>query len=209
MTHTPLRPVHSTGTEPGAASGAEPAGRRARRPRWPWIAGGVLAVVAAGAGAIALTGGNDRAAENRPAANADGGTDGGATKLSAGGTEGALAFTATSIECGVATVGPEELPQRATGQFCLAGLSVRNTGTEAVLLDPGAQRAVDGKGREHAVADQAGVFLNDQKPSLLDEIAPGAEVRGVLAFDVPAGEGLTALQLHESMGSTGVRVPLS
>jgi hypothetical protein len=214
MTHTPLRPVHSASAAPGAASGAEPGDRRAsRRPRWPWIAGGVLAVVAAGVGVFALTGGDDRAAENRPAANADGETNGktngGATTLSAAGAEGSLAFTATSIECGIATVGPEELPQRATGQFCLAGVSVRNTGTEAALLDPGAQRAVDGQGREHAVADQAGVFLNDQKPSLLDEIAPGAEVRGVLAFDVPAGERLTALKLHESMGSTGVRVPLS
>ena len=112
MTHTPLRPVHSTGAEPGAASGAEPDERRvSRRPRWPWIAGGVLAVVAAGAGALALTGGNDQAAVNRPAANADGETigktNGGATKLWAGAAEGALAFTATRIECGVATVGSE------------------------------------------------------------------------------------------------------
>jgi len=209
MTHTPLRPVHSTGADSGAASGAEPGDRRAsRRPRWPWIAGGVLAVVAAGAGAIMLTGGDDKAAENRPAANADS-ANGAVTALTASGTDGAFAFSATSIECGVATVGPEELPQRAAGQFCLVDVSVKNTGTEAALLDPGAQRAVDGQGREHPVADQAGVFLNDQKPSLLDEIAPGTEVRGVLAFDVPAGERLTTLRLHESMDSAGVRVPLS
>jgi hypothetical protein len=166
----------------------------------------VLAVVAAGVAAVAMTGGDEQPVENRPAAEADAA---GATALTAGGTDGAFAFSATSIECGVASVGPAELPQRATGQFCLVDVSVKNTGTDPALLDPGAQRAVDGQGKEHPVADQAGVFLNDQKPSLLDEIAPGAEVRGVLAFDVPAGERLTALQLHESMDSTGVRVPLS
>lgn len=199
MTHTPLRPVSSTDAEPGTGTGS-------RRRKWPWIAGGVLAVVLAGAGAMALTGGSEQAAESRPAADAAGA---GATALTGNGSEGALTFSATGVECGVATVGPEELPQRAAGQFCLVSLSVRNTGTDPTLLDPGAQRAVDGQGREHAVADQAGVFLNDRQPSLLDEIAPGAEVRGVLAFDVPAEERLTALVLHESMGSTGVRVPLS
>jgi hypothetical protein len=212
MTHTPLRPERSTGAGSGTDSveaGAGAANRAAsRRPKWPWIAGGVLAVVAVGVTAVAMTGSDDKAAENRPAANADS-ANGGATALTASGTDGAFAFNATSIECGVPTVGPAELPQQAAGQFCLVDVSVKNTGTDAALLDPGAQRALDGQGREHAVADQAGVFLNDQKPSLLDEIAPGAEVRGVLAFDVPAGERLTALQLHESMDSAGVRVPLS
>lgn len=200
MTHTPLRPAHSPGAEAGTESDTRVS---SRRPRWPWIAGGVVAVVAAaGAGTYALAGGGEG---TEPAKKADSGT----TALAATGSEGTLAFTATRMECGVAAVGPEELPQRATGEFCLVDVTVRNTGTEAALLDPGAQRAVDGQGREHAVADQAGVFLNDRAPSLLDEIAPGATVSGVLAFDVPAGERLTALVLRESMDSTGVRLPLS
>src|SRR5687768_7795177 len=100
MTHTPLRPERSTGADSGAGVGAGAGNSAAsRRPKWPWIAGGVLAVVAAGVTAVAMTGGDEQPVENRPAAEADAG---GATALTAGGADGAFAFSATSIECGVA-----------------------------------------------------------------------------------------------------------
>lgn len=192
MTHTPLRPVRSAGVQAKTADAP-------RRGKWPWIAGGVLAVVAAGSGAYAWTAGEDRP----PAAPVSAGT------VTASGAEGTFGFSVTKTECGVASVGPAELPQRAAGKFCLVNVSVKNTGTEAALLDPGAQKGVDGQGREYPIAEQAAVFLNDQTPSLLDEVPPGATVAGVLAFDVPAGERLSALVLHESMGSPGVRLLLS
>jgi hypothetical protein len=193
VTHTPLRPARSTEAELES-------GKVSRREKWPWVVGGVLALVAVGSGAYAIGAAGDRPA-TRPAATA--------AASAPSGAEGAFMLTVGKTECGVDSVGPAELPQRAEGQFCLVDVSVTNTGTEAALLDPGAQRAVDGHGREHAVADQAGAFLNDREPSLLDEIRPGATVRGVLAFDVPAGERLSVLVLHESMGSRGVRMPLS
>jgi hypothetical protein len=194
MTHTPLRPAQSAGDQPEI-------GRAPRRRKLPWIVGGVLAVVAAGAGAYALSQGDEPATPTKASSAAQ--------AAAAGGAEGTFGFTVTKSECGVASVGPAELPQRATGQFCLVNVSVKNTGTAPALLDPGAQKGVDGQGREHAVADQAGVFLNEQTPSLLEEIPPGATVSGVLAFDVPAGERLAAVVLHESVDSAGVRLPLS
>jgi hypothetical protein len=88
-------------------------------------------------------------------------------------------------------------------------VAVTNAGPEAALLDPGAQRAVDGGGRQFPVSDRAAAFVNDQNPTLSEEIPPGATVPGVLPFDVPAGTHLAAVLLHESVGSPGVRVPLS
>ncbi|MBL7261523.1 DUF4352 domain-containing protein [Paractinoplanes lichenicola] len=124
-------------------------------------------------------------------------------------TEGTLSIAVTKTECGVAEVGPPDLPLPAEGEFCLVSMAVQNTGKEARLLDPGAQRALDGQGRSYRVAEQAAVFVNDQDPSLLDEIPAGAIRQGVVPFDVPKGARLTELLLHKSPYSTGVRVPLS
>jgi uncharacterized protein DUF4352 len=190
VTHTPLRPAQITPDAPEA----EPRGRA----KWPWVAGGALAVVALGAGGFALaSAGGDPEPSAAPAAQVR------------TATEDTFGFTVGETRCGVPTVGPAELTQRAKGQFCLVDVTVKNSGSEPDLMDTGAQRAVDGQGRAYPVADDAVVFLNDTAPSLLDEIKPGASVRGTLAFDVPAGTGLTALVLHRSMDSTGVRVPLS
>ena len=198
MTRTPLRPASSAAAEAPPAS-VEP--EKSRRGRWPWIAAGVLAVVALGSGAHAMSGNHADAAANGVAAP---------TAPARGGSDGSFAFTITGTTCGVLSVGPEILAQRpSVGQFCLVNVSVRNMGTEAELLDPGAQLAIDDQGRQYPVSDRAAVFLNDWKPTLLDEVPPGATVPGVLPFDVPAGVRIGAVVLHESITSTGVRVPLS
>ena len=194
MTQTPVRPARST-------SAAAAARRAPRRSKAPWIVAGVLAVAAAAGGAYALSS-DDAEPAAQPTAAAP-------VAAKPTGTEGTFTATVTGTECGVTTVGPDDLAQRPTGQYCLVQLEVRNTGTEARLLDTGAQRALDARGGTHTVAEQAAVFLNDKQPSLLDEIPPGATVRGVLPFDVPKDAPLSAYLLHDSLGSEGARVPLS
>jgi hypothetical protein len=190
---------NATSTPPVAVDEAPP--QRRRRARWPWMAAGALAVVAVGAGAYAMTRGDDgHAAAPAVAASA---------VAEQSGAEGAFAFTVTGSRCGVETVGPADLAQRPAGQFCLVDVSVRNVGKDAELLDSGAQRAVDTQGRQYSVSDRAAVFLNDQDPTLLEEIKPGATVRGTLPFDVPAGTRLGAVVLHESVTTPGVRLSLS
>jgi hypothetical protein len=202
MTHTPLHPtkiddaIEVEETRPAATT------RKRGRAKWPWIAGGLLAVVAIGSGAYAMTRGDDKPAAT-PTVAAD------AAPAGPSATEGTFAFTITGSKCGVASVGPTDLLQKATGQFCLVDVAVRNVGKEADLLDSGAQHAVDSQGRQYPVSDRAAVFLNDQTPTLLEEIKPGVTVRGVLPFDVPVGAKLTSVVLHESVTSTGVSVPLS
>jgi hypothetical protein len=122
------------------------------------------------------------------------------------GAEGVFVLSVTGVHCGVDAVGPV---QRAHGTFCLVGIAVENAGQEARLLDDGAQRAVDTRGRAYAVAGRAAAVLNDRPPTLLRRIAPGSTVRGVLPFDVPRGTRLSALILHDTPGSRGARVPLA
>lgn len=161
---------------------------RRKRARWPWLAAATLVAVGAGSGAYALM-----ARPQHPAGPSDGG----------------FVFDVGTVKCGVETVGPAELPQRANGQFCLVDVSVRNSGSEPELLDPGAQQVIDAQGRSYPESDRAAVFVNDRDPSLLEEIGPGRSVPGVLPFELPPGVSPVAVELRERLGSTGVRVPLS
>jgi hypothetical protein len=177
----------------------------------------VLTVILLGSAAYAMSSSGDQPAANQPAAPTESAARAGVVPesdpdlvtLERTGADGAFMVTVAGVRCGVKAVGSDELPQRAKGEFCLVYVTAENAGQEARLFDGGIQRAVDTRGRAYPVTDRATVFLNDQEPTLLEEIAPGATVRGVLPFDVPAGTRLSALILHESAGSRGARVSLS
>ncbi|WP_250000334.1 DUF4352 domain-containing protein [Actinoplanes sp. M2I2] len=211
MTNTPLRPARST---PVASDPRDP-----RRGKAPWIAGGVFVLVLAGVGTyLAYRTGEDSAVPVTPTATARDIAvatsdavpvrDAVPAPAIVTASEGTLEISLSTTKCGVAAVGPADLPLAAEGEFCLVDMAARNTGKEPRLLDPGAQRAVDEHGRSHRVAEQAAVLINDRDPSLLDEIPPGATRHGVVPFDVPKGIRLAAFMLHKSPYSTGVRVPL-
>jgi hypothetical protein len=119
-----------------------------------------------------------------------------------------LGFDVTGLRCGVPSIGPEGIAQKAGGQFCLLDLKVTNNGGEPKLFDTGAQRVHDTNGVPYAVADQAVVFLNDGSPSLLSEVEPGETVSGVLPFDVPSDVQLSEAVLTGAMSTPGVRVTL-
>lgn len=186
MTHTTLRTATVVDAEPGPG--------RPRRRRRTWVAvGGLVTVAVLAAGAYGMS--RDESPTAAPSA-------------AASGAEGALNVTVTGTRCQVPSVGPNDLTQRAAGEFCLVDVVAKNTGAEPLLLDQGAQRALDAQGNAHPVSEAAWVFLNDGRPSLLDEIPAGGEVSGVLPFDVPRGTTLSTLELHESIASAGTSVPL-
>ncbi|MEU4419124.1 DUF4352 domain-containing protein [Actinoplanes sp. NPDC024001] len=193
MTYTPHR------SAPTRAVASHDDSAEARSLRWKiriWIAGGAvmaLALIGFGIWAVAT-------AEHRPAVLG--------RQVPNGAVAGNFEFAVTSLRCGVASVGPEGLEQRAGGQFCLLGVTVKNTGSEPELFDSGAQRVYDTNGVAYAVADQAAVFLNDRSPTLLNEIPPGDTVAGVLPFDVPTDAQLTEVSVHGAMSTPGVRMTL-
>jgi hypothetical protein len=160
-----------------------------------WIAGGVTvsaALVAFGAWAIATTPATVVVTDADPADAPAAGFD----------------LGVTGLRCGVPSIGPEGMEQKAAGQFCLLDLTVTNNGGEPKLFDSGAQRVHDTNGVPYAVADQAAVFLNDGSPSLLSEVEPGETVTGVLPFDVPSDVRLSEATLTGAMSTPGVRVTL-
>ncbi|MBW6440003.1 DUF4352 domain-containing protein [Actinoplanes hulinensis] len=165
-----------------------------RRSSRSWIAGGVAVsgvLVAFGAWAVATS----------PAATVTG-------VLAGAPPTAQFTVAPTGLRCGVPSVGPSGLEQRATGQFCLLDVIVTNNGREPELFDSGAQRVYDANGEAYAVAEQAAVFLNDRSPALLDRIGPGQTVAGVLPFDVPVDARLSAATLGGGRSTPGVRVTL-
>ena len=190
MTYAPHRSTASRDT-----TADEQRARRAllRRTRL-WIGGGIVAallLIAFGVWAVTAA----------PAPGLSAETPG----VPAGGP---FELAATGLRCGVSQVGPDELEQRAAGEFCLVDVRIRNIGDRPELFDSGAQRAFGADGVAYAVAEQAVVFLNDGSRTLLEEIPPGATVAGVLPFDVPAGTKLVAVHLQGSVSMPGVRLVL-
>jgi hypothetical protein len=160
-----------------------------------WIAGGVAistALVAFGVWAVVTTPATVVVTAAEPADS----------------PAGVFDFDVTGLRCGVSSVGPEGLEQKAAGQFCLLDVTVTNNSGEPELFASGEQRVQDTNGVAYAVAEEAAVFLNDRSPSLLSEVAPGTSVTGVLPFDVPSDVRLSEALLNGGMSTPGVRLKL-
>lgn len=192
MTYTPHRSAPAREI-PTTAGGPEPDTSRWRAR--VWVAGGVLvsaALVTFGVWAVTTT----------PATVVVSGADPDVSPA------GDFSFDVTGVRCGVPSIGPSGLEQRAAGQFCLLDLKVTNNGGEPELFDSGAQRIHDTDGVAYAVADHAAVFLNDEDPNLLDEIEPGETVTGVLPFDLPLDARPGEATLRDGVSAPGVKVRL-
>lgn len=194
---------------PGQYGGYAPQQPPRKRAKWPWIVGGIFLVMIVGCvGAFAALGiGASKVAEdldgNQKGENAVAGAMNKASK------DGKFEFTVTKMKCGVPTVGPAELGQRAQGEFCLINVTIKNVGTSAELFIDSSQQAVDAKGNTYSVDSGAAIFANEDSSTFLEQINPGNTVKGLLVFDVPKGTKLTEVILHESMFTAGIKVPLA
>jgi hypothetical protein len=183
-----------------------PPGRKKRR--WPWIVGGIVLVGilgCVGVFALFLRGTGevlDELDQNSKGENAAVG------QMNQPAKDGNFEFTVTGVKCGVASVGPADFGQKAQGEFCLVSVNVKNVGTTAELFSDISQKAYDASGAEFAVDSGAGVYANRESSTFLEQINPGNTVKGKLVFDVPKGTKLTSVLLHESLFSSGVKVPL-
>ncbi|GAA0500409.1 hypothetical protein Ade02nite_27920 [Paractinoplanes deccanensis] len=168
--------------------------------RWPRIIGGlvVLALVAA-AGLLGYAKWRDRGGDEVLT------TSGG--QLNTPVPDGKLVFTVTAVRCRVASVGDGSVDLEPEGSFCLVDVVARNASPSALPFDSAAQKAYDGKGSAHENDMQAAVVVNPDR-NFIYPIAAGNEARGTLVFDVPKGETLAAVELHESFDSTGARIAL-
>ncbi|QFG26820.1 DUF4352 domain-containing protein [Actinomadura sp. WMMB 499] len=122
--------------------------------------------------------------------------------------DGKFAFTVTKVEKGVDRVGDEYAGSQAQGQYVLVHITVENIGDEARMFDGTNQTLVDTEGREFQADTEAAIWTNQDSRSFLEQINPGNSVKGVVIFDVPDNVKLKAIELHDSMFSGGVTVPL-
>jgi hypothetical protein len=122
--------------------------------------------------------------------------------------DGDFEFTVTALDCGRSVVGDGMFAGAAKGPFCLVTLVVKNVGARARPFDESSQRAYDEKGAQYFHDADAEFRANFGAHAWFQRIDPGGQVSGKLVFDVPSSSRLTAVELHDSPGSGGVRVSL-
>ena len=197
-----------------AQAKAEKAYRKASRPFYKKKRFILLAVIALVAViAIATSGGESGSSSS----SSDGGsppTGGGSSEntgtavgLNQPTQDGKFEFTVTGLDCSQNTIGEAPVTKTAQGTFCLVSLTVKNIGNEAQLLDASSQKALDAAGKEYSADSSAAMYLGDTS-TFLNQLNPGSTVNGQIAYDVPVGTQLTALELHDSPFSGGVTVNL-
>ncbi|MEU8122387.1 DUF4352 domain-containing protein [Spirillospora sp. NPDC049024] len=122
--------------------------------------------------------------------------------------DGKFAFTVTKVKKGVKKVGDQYFGDTAQGQFVVISVTVENIGDKARTFTNHNQTLIDAKGREFDADPEASLWTEEDSKSFLQQINPGNTVKGKLIYDVPPGTKLKAIELHDSMWSNGVTVPL-
>jgi hypothetical protein len=123
--------------------------------------------------------------------------------------DGSFAFTVTDVETGAQALGDSFLRTEAQGMYVLVHVTVRNIGTESETFMGANQTLLDTQGREFTTDSAAAVMNVPDSESFFTPINPGNSVEGVLVFDVPEGLSPAAIELHESMFSSGALVTLA
>lgn len=121
--------------------------------------------------------------------------------------DGKFTFKVTKAGPGPAKIGSGYLVHEPQGRFWMVYVTVHNHGDEAQHFTGGSQKLLAGK-KEFSADGEAAIYLKNSK-SLLTEINPGNTVKGVIVYDIPKKAKPTAIELHDSSFSGGVRVSLA
>ncbi|NEA27345.1 DUF4352 domain-containing protein [Actinomadura bangladeshensis] len=176
-----------------------------------------VAVVASSSDAPVASDSESPAAEKKPVEKSEKGEKGetkapGAKKVVNGiGREyrdGKFAFTVTRVKKGVKKVGDQYFGDTAQGQFVFIYVTVKNIGDRSRTFSDVNQTLIDAKGRKFEADPEASAWTSQESKSFFEQINPGNSVKGTLIYDVPRGTKLKAIELHDSMWSGGVTVPL-
>lgn len=156
------------------------------------IAGVIIAIASSGGGSSSTGGGggggNAPVGLNQPA------------------RDGKFEFVVQSVKCGIPSLGDATIGKKAQGQFCEVGMTVKNIGNEAQLFDASNVFAYNAAGQKYDADGEADIYLGDAGNAFLNNINPGNTVTGIVVFDIPTGQKITKLELHDSPFSGGVTV---
>jgi hypothetical protein len=157
--------------------------------------------------AIATSGGGTSSSSRTGGSGGSGGGGGNApVGLNQPGRDGKFEFVVQKVECGISSIGDSVVGKKAQGQFCEVHLTVKNIGDKAQLFDSSSQHAYNAAGQKYDADGEAGIYLGDSGNAFLNNINPGNTVTGIVVFDIPAGQKITKLELHDSPFSGGVTV---
>jgi len=118
--------------------------------------------------------------------------------------DGQLEFVLEKWRCGVPEIGHGIWVRRASGQYCLADLRVRNIGTDSRTLFEPLVKLYDADGKRHNAQPGARFYLGDQ--TLWSAVDPGETVSGTAAFDIPESSRGDRLELHDGLLSGGTHL---
>jgi hypothetical protein len=95
----------------------------------------------------------------------------------------------------------------AQGEFVIVSLAVRNIGNEQQTFFDINQKLIDSSGRSYGPSSQADSNLDANIG--MSDINPGNSVNAQVAFDVPVGTPITAIEVHDSLYSGGAKVAIT
>jgi hypothetical protein len=120
--------------------------------------------------------------------------------------DGQFEFVVSDVSCGHSDIVNGLLRATPQGQYCIVAMSVRNTGRDARQFADGNQRAYSPDGDRYAADTGAGVVANGSGVAYWNVVNPGNSIEAKVVFDIPKGQRIATLELHDSLLSGGVRV---
>ncbi|WP_018352135.1 DUF4352 domain-containing protein [Longispora albida] len=164
---------------------------------------GFVALIGGLVWAFGGSGGGSGSANKTPQAQPSG-----SPSLTGPPSDGGFEFTPGEVSCGVARVGDDKLNKAPQGQYCLVTVKVKNVTAQPLVFSDSLQQAVTAAGAEIRSDPVAGVYANGQNQGLVRDIPAGAEVTGIVVFDIPKETKIAKLELHGALNSKGVTVPV-
>jgi hypothetical protein len=162
-----------------------------------------------------LTGNNNNGNTGGGSSQASSGSGGSETAQVATGSQiahdGDFAFQVKSIGCGQAEAQAVYNDPDITGnmpagtQECIVKLRVTDDKNVAQTFFDSNQYAYDAQGQQ-LTADDNGMYLTGDKDGT--QLNPSVSITALVPFNIPSGDTITQLQLHDSEFSGGVTVNL-
>lgn len=126
--------------------------------------------------------------------------------------DGSFAFTVKRVSCGSAAARAvaagglgEKVP--AGARECVVTLRIANDKGSSQTFSDGSQYAYDARGRQFAADGQGSVFLRGDQDGT--QVNPGITITARVPFQIPAGDRIVRLVLHDSAFSGGVTVRIA
>jgi hypothetical protein len=173
---------------------------------------GAVVLLCCGAGVVFFAIGSSKLPSSTADTGGGGGGGGGGAAtvgLNQPARDGKFEFTVTGVQCGVASVGSDAFGKKAQGQYCKVNVAVRNIGNEARTFSASNVYAYNTAGQKYDADGAATLYLGEDARSFLEDINPGNSVNGVVLFDIPQGQTITKIELHDSSFSGGVTVTVA